>query len=66
LTYSVHAASTVLACAVQLRSRRNLLDEIDASTLRLLRSCARSREHSPLGSLPGPTDQLEADPVDAS
>ena len=66
LTYSVHAASTVLACAVQLRSRRNLLDEIDASTLRLLRSCARSRERSPLGSLPGPTDQLEADPVDAS
>jgi hypothetical protein len=34
LTYSVHAASTVLA-APRLWSRRNLLDEIDASTLRL-------------------------------
>jgi hypothetical protein len=40
LTYSVHAASTVLAVAT-MRSRRNLLDEIDASTLRLIRSCAR-------------------------
>ena len=41
LTYNVHAASTVLACAT-MRSRRNLLDEIDASTLRLVRSRARS------------------------
>jgi hypothetical protein len=41
LTYSVHAASTVLACVVErLRSRRKILDEIDASTLRLLKSCA--------------------------
>jgi hypothetical protein len=39
LTYNVHAASTVLACAT-MRSRRNLLDEIDASTLRLIRSRA--------------------------
>jgi hypothetical protein len=40
LTYSVHAASTVLAVAT-MRSRRKILDEIDASTLRLIRSCAR-------------------------
>jgi hypothetical protein len=37
LTYSVHAASTVLAGDERLRSRRNFLDEIDASTLRLIR-----------------------------
>jgi hypothetical protein len=42
LTYIVHAASTVLACATK-RSRRNFLDEIDASTLRLIRSRARRR-----------------------
>jgi hypothetical protein len=35
LTYNVHAASTVLADAT-MRSRRNFLDEIDASTLRLI------------------------------
>jgi len=40
LTYNVHAASTVLAVAT-MRSRRNLLDEIDASTLRLVRSRTR-------------------------
>jgi hypothetical protein len=35
LTYIVHAASTVLAERKSVRSRRNFLDEIDASTLRL-------------------------------
>ena len=46
LTYNVHAASTVLAVAT-MRSRRNLLDEIDASTLRLIRSRTRSYGCSP-------------------
>ena len=40
LTYNVHAASTVLAVAT-MWSRRNLLDEIDASNLRLIRSRTR-------------------------
>jgi len=47
LTYNVHAASTVLACVLTMRSRRNLLDEIDASILRLIRSCTRVNERSP-------------------
>ena len=42
LTYSVHAASTVLAGHERLRSRRNLLDEIDASILRLVSVARRS------------------------
>jgi len=54
LTYSVHAASTVLACAQRLWSRRNLLDEIDASTLQLLRSCVRFRGRPPSARCPGP------------
>ena len=42
LTYSVHAASTVLAATKRLRSRRKILDEIDASTLRLIRPVAQA------------------------
>jgi hypothetical protein len=49
LTYSVHAASTVLAVAT-MRSRRNLLDEIDASTLRFVRSRARVADARRFGS----------------
>jgi hypothetical protein len=44
LTYSVHAASTVLAGHERLRSRRNFLDEIDASTLRLVSVSAWSAD----------------------
>jgi hypothetical protein len=51
LTYSVHAPSTVLG-ARRLWSRRKILDEIDASTLRLLRSRARSWRSLAVGSLP--------------
>jgi hypothetical protein len=36
LTYSVHAASTVLACATTAVASEFILDEIDASTLRLI------------------------------
>jgi hypothetical protein len=43
LTYSVHAASTVLAGCHDCGRVGFILDEIDASTLRLIRSCARSR-----------------------
>jgi hypothetical protein len=53
LTYSVHAASTVLAVAT-MRSRRNLLDEIDASTLRLVRSRTRRTGARRVGSCDGP------------
>jgi hypothetical protein len=47
LTYSVHAASTVLARMPRLWSRRKILDEIDASTLRLIRSCTRRNGRPP-------------------
>ncbi len=57
LTYVVHAASTVLACAT-MRSRRNLLDEIDASTLRLIRSRRSRRERPAVGSLSWPSGDL--------
>jgi hypothetical protein len=69
LTYSVHAASTVLACAQRLWSRRNLLDEIDASTLQLLRSCVRFRGRPPSARCPRPAGRHEAvrsTPLDVS
>jgi hypothetical protein len=53
LTYNVHAASTVLAVA-SMRSRRNLLDEIDASILRFLRSRIRNRMLAVLARAIGP------------
>jgi hypothetical protein len=64
LTYSVHAASTVLAVAT-MRSRRNLLDEIDASTLRLIRSRTRRTGARRVGSCDGARRSACGLPVDA-
>ena len=64
LTYSVHAASTVLAVAT-MRSRRNLLDEIDASTLRLIRSRTRRTSARRVGSCDWARRSARCLPVDA-
>ncbi len=64
LTYNVHAASTVLAVAT-MRSRRNLLDEIDASTLRFLRSRTRRSGCSPCWLVRLARRSAKSRPVDA-
>ena len=64
LTYNVHAASTVLAVAT-MRSRRNLLDEIDASTLRFLRSRTRRSGCSPCWLVRLARRSARSRPVDA-
>jgi hypothetical protein len=60
LTYSVHAASTVLARMPRLWSRRKILDEIDASTLRFVRSWRPLARAPAAGSLSWPAVRLEA------